>query len=85
MVVGNDITVEAESVSPTHKPAPSDYTSSTLGHLPEHSSPSDVEKQNPPVSPPPSRGGANVNRMDRERYTRPQSAKEDGDDGHLPG
>jgi len=82
MVVGNDITVEVESVSPTHKPAPSDYTMSTLGHLPEHS---DVEKQNSPVSPPSSRGGASVNRMDRERYTRPQSPKEDEDDGHLPG
>jgi hypothetical protein len=82
MVVGNDITVDVESVSPTHKPAPSDYTSSTLGRLPEHSSPWDVEKQNPPVS---SRGGASVNPMDRERYTRPQSPKEDGDDGHLPG
>ncbi len=89
MVVGNDITVE--SLPLTHKPVPSDYTSSTLGHLPENSPPSDMEKQNSPVSPttlPSSRGAASVNNhlsVDREHYTRPQSSEEDGDHGHLPG
>lgn len=85
MVVGES-NVIGEDGSATHIAIPSDYASSALGHLPGNV-PSDLEKQNSPVSVSlPSLGATGVNNQ-HQANTRPRVMGLSADEGHghLPG